>query len=142
MDASMRAAAMEFGAIAARGRMGQRARRMTAAAWFALLATTFATASVGCGVAALWIFMLPAVGPVGAPLIAAGALLLLCLALVATIRGILRRGPTPISAAAVPDAAIPALLIAEASRLLDENKGAALLAALLAGAVAGDTRRK
>lgn len=142
MDASMRAAAMEFGAIAARGRMGRRARRMTSAAWCALLATTFATASVGCGVAALWIFVLPAVGPVGAPLIAAGALLLLCVALVVTIRGILRRRPAPISAAAVPDAAIPALLIAEASRLLDENKGAALLAALLAGAVAGDIRRK
>jgi hypothetical protein len=142
MDALVRAAAIELGAIAARGRMGRTARRMTVVAWCAMLATTFATASVGCAVAALWVFVLPAVGPVGAPLIAAGALLLLCLALVATIRGILRRRPAPLSAAAVPDAAIPALLIAEASRLLDENKGAALLAALLAGAVAGDIRRK
>jgi hypothetical protein len=42
----------------------------------------------------------------------------------------------------LPDAAIPALLIAEASRLLEENKGAALLAALLAGATAGSLNRK
>jgi len=41
-----------------------------------------------------------------------------------------------------PDAAIPALLIADASRLLEENKGAALLAALLAGATAGSLDRK
>src|ERR1051326_6987998 len=48
--------------------------------------------------------------------------------------------PTP--ATAVPDAAMPVLLIAEASRLLEENKGAALLAALLAGATAGSLTRK
>jgi len=37
---------------------------------------------------------------------------------------------------------MPVLLIAEASRLLEENKGAALLAALLAGASAGSLNRK
>jgi hypothetical protein len=42
----------------------------------------------------------------------------------------------------VPDVALPALLIAEASRLLEKNKGAALLAALLAGATAGGLNRK
>jgi hypothetical protein len=142
MDIFVRAAAGAFADTAAAGRMGTAARRMTAAAWCAVLATAFAAASVGCAVTALWVFVLPEVGPVGAPLIAAAALLLLCLPLLAIVRNVLRRRPPPLPAAAVPDAAIPALLIAEASRLLEENKGAALLAALLAGATAGNLDRK
>lgn len=142
MDTLMRAAVLAFGEIVAARGIGSASRRMTAAAWCAILATAFATASAGCGIAALWVLVLPKAGPVGAPLIAAAALLLLCLALLATIRFILRRRPAPVPAAAVPDAAVPALLIAEASRLLDENKGAALLAALLAGATAGSIHRK
>src|ERR1700731_1797748 len=123
MDVFVRAAAAAFADTAAAGRMGTAARRMTAAAWGAVLATAFAAASVGCAVTALWVFVLPEVGPVGAPLIAAAALLLLCLLLLAIARNALRRRSPPLPAAAVPDAAIPALLIAEASRLLEENKG-------------------
>jgi len=42
----------------------------------------------------------------------------------------------------VPVAALPVVLIAEAARLFDENKAAALLAALLAGVTAGTRDRK
>jgi hypothetical protein len=142
MDVFLRAAATALADTAAAGRMGTAARRMTAAAWCAVLATALAAASVGCAVTALWVFVLPEVGPVGAPLIAAAALLLLCLPLLAIARNVLRPRSAPLPATAVPDAAIPALLIAEASRLLEENKGAALLAALLAGATAGSFDRK
>jgi hypothetical protein len=142
MDVLMEAVAMAFAEITASDRIRVAARRMTAAACCAVLAAAFATASVGCAVAALWIFVLPEVGLVGAPLIAAAALLFLCLSLLAIVRSVLRRQPAAHPAAAVPSAAVPALLIAEASRLFDTNKGAALLAALLAGAAAGGIDRK
>jgi hypothetical protein len=142
MDALMRGAATALAETVSAGAVSVAARRMTAAAWCVALATAFVAASVGCAVTALWIFVLPEVGPVGAPLIAAAALLLLCLPLLAMARSVLQRRSPPIPATAVPGAAMPVLLIAEASRLLEENKGAALLAALLAGATAGSLTRK
>jgi hypothetical protein len=142
MDVLLKGSAMAFADTVSAGGVGFAARRMMVAALCVALATVFATASVGCAVTALWVSVLPEVGPVGAPLIAAGVLFLLCLPLLVIARSILRRRPQPLSAPALPDAAIPALLIAEASRLLEENKGAALLAALLAGATAGSLNRK
>ena len=142
MDVLTRGAEMAFAESISAGGIGVAARRMTAAAWCAALATALATASVCCAVTALWIFVLPAVGPVGAPLIAAVVLLSLCLPLLVIARSVLRRRPPLPPSPALPDAAVPALLIAEASRLMEENKGAALLAALLAGATAGSLSRK
>jgi hypothetical protein len=142
MDVLMRGAEIAFAETISAGGIGVAVRRMTATVWCAVLATALAIASVGCAVAALWVFVLPEVGPVGAPLIAAAALLLLCLSLLAIIRSILRRRPAPLPTAVVTGAAIPALLIAEASRLMEQNKGAALFAALLAGATAGSLSRK
>lgn len=137
MGALMRAALIAFSETAAVSRLSGKARRMSIAACCAVVAAAFALASVGCAIAALWVSVLPAVGPVGAPLIAAAALLLLCLALLATVARLSRHRPPPLPALAIPEAAIPALLIAQASRLVAENKGAALLAALLAGAAVG-----
>jgi len=142
MDALMRGTATAFAETMSAGGIGVAARRMTVAAWCVALATVFGAASVGCAVTALWVFVLPEVGPVGAPLIAAAALLSLCLPLLVIARIVLRRRPQLPPAPALPDAAVPALLIAEASRLMEENKGAALLAALLAGATAGNLGRK
>ena len=142
MDALMRGAATAFAEGMSAGGVGVAARRMTVAAWCVALATVLGTASVGCAVTALWVLVLPEVGPVGAPLIAAAVLLLLCLPLIAIARSVLRRRLPPPAAPALPDAAVPALLIAEASRLMEENKGAALLAALLAGATAGSLNHK
>ena len=141
MDVLMRGAATALAETVSAGGVGFAARRITVAAWCVALATAFATASVGCAVTALWVFVLPEVGPVGAPLVAAAALLLLCLPLLAIARSVLRRPPSP-PATAVPQAALPALLIAEASRFMAENKVAALLAALLAGATAESLNRK
>src|ERR1051326_8461825 len=94
MDALMRGAATAFAETLSAGAVGVAARRMTAAAWCVALATAFAAASVGCAVTALWVFILPEVGPVGAPLIAAAALLLLCLPLLAMARSVLRSRPS------------------------------------------------
>lgn len=142
MEILMRAAAIVFAEIAAGDRIGVAVRRTTAAASCAALAAACATAAAGCAVAALWVFVLPEVGPVGAPLIVAAALLLVCLSLLAISRSILGRRPAPRPGAAVPAAAGPGVLIAEASRLFGESKGVALLAALLAGATAGSLDRK
>jgi hypothetical protein len=142
MDALLKAAAITFVKIAAGDRIGAAVRRNGVAAGCAVAGAAFAAASIGCAVAALWVFVLPKVGPVGAPLIAAAALLSACLTLLAIMRSILRRRPTPLPAAVVPPAADPAVLIAEAMRLFDENKGAALLAAVLAGISAGSPGRK
>jgi hypothetical protein len=130
---------MGLAEFAACDRIGAAARRMTAAAWCAALAAAVATASIGCAVAALWVFVLPEAGPAGAPLIAAAALLVLCFALLAIIRSLVRRRPAPTPGAAAPGAAV---LIAETLRLFEHNKNAALLAALLAGAAAGGLDRK
>jgi hypothetical protein len=142
MDALLRGTAAAFADTMSAGGIGIAARRITVGAACVGLATAFATAAVGCLVTALWIFVLPEVGRVGAPLIAAAALLLLCLALLVVARSILRQRPALPPATAVSGVALPALLIAEASRLIEENKGAALLAALLAGATAESLHRK
>jgi hypothetical protein len=140
MNAVMKAAVIAF-AETAGGRIGVVARRSTAAALCAVSAAAFAAAAVGCAVAALWIFVLPAVGPVGAPAIAAAALLLLCLALLAAVRMILRRQPAP-ARAAIGAGGMPSSLIADLSRLFDDNKCAALLAALMAGANAARSQKQ
>jgi len=89
-----------------------------------------AIAAVACVLAALWIYALPHVGAIGAPLIVAGVLLAMCLGVLMLMRYRLKRRPTP-------PAATPALLLAEATRLFKENKGPVLMAALLAGLAAG-----
>jgi hypothetical protein len=110
-------------ALAAAGD-GPRVRRTTAR--FAC-----AVAALACGLAALWICVLPHVGAAGAAAIVAGVLLALCLALLALVRYGLKPRPTPPVGAGVP------LLLAEAARLVRDNKGPTLLAALVAGFVAG-----
>ena len=88
-------------------------------------------AAMACALVALWLYVLPQVGPTGAPLVVAGVLLAMCLALLALVRYGMKPRPPPATSAA------PSVLIAEATRLVNENKAAALLAALLAGLVAG-----
>jgi hypothetical protein len=91
-----------------------------------------AIAAVGCLLAALWIYALPHVGAVGAPLVVAGVLLAMCLAVLGLMRYPLKRRPAPAPAG---DALAP--LLAEATRLFKQHKGAVLTVALLAGLVAG-----
>jgi hypothetical protein len=121
-------------ALAAAGD-GPRVRRTTArfacAALTRVVAGGCAVAALACGLAALWICVLPHVGAAGAAAIVAGVLLALCLALLALVRYGLKPRPTP------PVGAGVLLLLAEAARLVRDNKGPTLLAALVAGFVAG-----
>jgi len=101
-----------------------------------VLGMTFGVAAIGCLLAALWFAVLPHSGPAGAFLIVAGVLVLMSL-IVAMIPRLVRAPPAP---RAEPDVSTQALLT-DASRLMSDNKGAALLAALLVGLCEG-TRKK
>jgi len=112
-------------------RSGRAAERLACVAACALVAAGCGIAAVACGLAALWIYLLPHVGSVGAPLVIAGVLVVMGLGVLAVMRYGLKR-PAP------PAARItPALLQADATRLFKEHKGSVLVAAVLAGLVAG-----
>lgn len=111
--------------------------RTTAAALCATLAAVLALAALGCAATALWIFALPALGPVGAPLVVAAVLSTLILVLAMAIWLIHRGGRRQASADTDPQ-----LLLAGATRLFSEHRAAALLAAVVAGVVAGTRARK
>jgi hypothetical protein len=83
--------AFNYGRIFVRWK--KKARLVSIAAFLALIALVALLAAIGCAVAALWIYLIPYAGPVGAPLIISGALLVLCviLALAAYLTG--RRKP-------------------------------------------------
>ena len=137
IDGLLRLATMAAAASAKVGDIGGTTGRITAAAVCASLAAVSAIAAGGCAVAALWLFAIPYVGAAGAPLVAAGGLLVFCVVLMAVARGIVRynrRAPSSTAA--------PGLQLGEAIRLFSENKGTVLLAALVAGLVAGNSGRR
>ena len=116
----------------ASGRKGEQATAKVASiAVTTVAAACCGCAAIACALAALWLYVLPLVGPTGAPLVVAGVLLVMCLALTVVLRHELRPRPPP------PPGIAPSVLLAEATRLLNENKAAVLMAALLAGLVAG-----
>ena len=111
--------------------------RMTTAALCASLAAVLALAAFGCGATALWILALPALGPIGAPLVVAAVLSTVTLILATAGWLIVRHGRQRSDAAAPPQ-----LLLTEATRLFNEHKGAVLLAALVAGMAAANSGRR
>jgi len=97
------------------------------------LASLTILAALGCAAAALWIFALPALGPVGAPLAVAAALVAATASL-ATVAWLLMRDSRQ-GLQGQP-------LLTEALRLFSEHKGAVLLAAVVAGMATADSSRK
>jgi len=81
--------------VATARRLGAVAPRLIAATVLAVMALMIALGAIGCAVAALWIFLLPQLGPAGAPLVAAGALLVLCGILLGGAYALLRRQAKP-----------------------------------------------
>jgi len=77
MDALLKVAAPVLAELARVAQGGAVARRGALAGGFAFAAALLALATAGCAIAALWIYLVPAVGPAAAPLICAGALLIL-----------------------------------------------------------------
>jgi hypothetical protein len=111
--------------------------RMTAAALCAGLAAVLVLAALGCTATALWVLVLPTLGPVGAPLVVAACLSVMTLILAMAGWMILRRKRLG------PDIAVaPEFLLSEATRLFSEHKGAVLLAALVAGVAVANGSRK
>jgi hypothetical protein len=137
IDGVLRLATMAAAASGKTGSIGAKTGRMTAAALCASLAAVSAIAAGGCAAAALWLYAIPHVGAAGAPLVAAGGLLIFCVVLMIVARGILHYRRRAYSSAAVPG-----LQLEEVLRLFSENKGTVLLAALVAGLAAGNSGRK
>lgn len=98
-------------------------------------AVACATASIGCALAALWLYLLPHVGMTGAPVIIAGILGAMCVALFAVVRLRLRPRAVP------PPAATPQSAVGEAERLVRDHRGPVLIGALLAGLIAASGER-
>lgn len=100
-------------------------------------ASTFAALTVAaaliCAAAALWIGLHPIAGPIGAPLIVAAVLLVLALVASALAHRALRPRPAP----APTTVGSTESLLAEAAGLVAAHKIPVLLAAVLAGMVAG-----
>ena len=137
IEGLLRLATMAAQASGKAGSIGRTTGRMTAAALCASLAAVSAIAAGGCAAVALWLWAIPHVGPVGAPLVAAGGLLVFCAVLMIVAREIVHRRRR--AAGSVPASG---LRLDEAVRLFNENKGTVLLAALVAGLVAGNSGRK
>ena len=137
IDGMLRLATMAAAASGKTDSIGRTTGRMTAAALCASLAAVSAIAAGGCAAVALWLWAIPHVGPVGAPLLAAGGLLVFCAVLMIVAREIVHRRRR--AAGSVPASG---LRLDEAVRLFNENKGTVLLAALVAGLVAGNSGRK
>lgn len=124
-------------------------RRSLVATGFAVAALGFAglavIAAVATSAAALWIGVRPLVGPVGAPLVVAAALLVLALIALGLAHRATRPVPAALPAPSAPSGANDAVLaraaLAEATRLVVAHKVPVLLVALLAGWQAG-TRAK
>ena len=111
--------------------------RMLAAGVIGVVATLLIAAAWGCLCAALWIGLIPALGPVGAPLAVAGLCIVVAGILALIAWSLIRRRRAPVSPQLQFDA-----LLGEGSRLINEHKGAALLVAALLGMLAGNGGRK
>jgi hypothetical protein len=123
--------------LATTRRVGERVGRAAAAGFLALLALAAAFAAIGCAVAALWIAMIPHAGPVGAPLIAAGALLGTGLILLLAGRLILKTKSGP-----PRSSFLGALQAGDLDRLVREHKETLLWLALALGLVLGGGKAK
>lgn len=129
------AAALSGNRLARHGR--EAAGKIAILAGAAFIASVSAMAAIGCALWALWIFALPIAGPVGAPLIVAAALFTICLASIAAAKRSLRPRRRHMRAQPLSSAS----LSHEASELVRDQKTALLLSALLAGVVAGSSRK-
>jgi hypothetical protein len=113
------------------------ARRSAITALSAAVAALLAIAASGCAIAALWIFAAPRIGAAGAALCAAGCLLALGMAVLALGLFVARRKRRRRPLAVSPD-----LMLAEATQLFMNHKSVVLVAALVAGLLAGSDSRE
>jgi hypothetical protein len=110
--------------------------RTIAAILLALAAAFAGIAAIGCGVAALWIFLIPYTGAAGAALSAAAVLLVLCAVLSTAGYALLKRNRTPIENIA------EAIQSDAGRKLVRDYKPLLLATSVLAGLVGALSARK
>jgi hypothetical protein len=142
MFEALRLAAVGLARLAAAESAGRAIRRVSVAVALELLAALIVIGAVGCAAAGLWIWLRPAVGPVGAPFITALVLLLVAAILAGAGYLILRDKRRPARGTAGGGELGVAMDLADrAGRaglgLLREHKGSLLLTALIGGLVLG-----
>ncbi len=133
-------------------RIAAAAGRAAIAGVFLVLASLALLAAIGLAAAALWASVAPSFGPAQASLVVAGAFVLLSLLLLLgawlAMKAKRQPAPAPASAGAAPTVAAPTglpaadALLATLWSLFAKNKGTALLAALIAGVVAENMRKR
>jgi hypothetical protein len=114
-------------------RLAQRASRFSAAAVCAAFGFFTALGTIGCAIAALWIFLSPQVGAAGAALWSALALLLITAVLVFVAKMSVNGQHHHHGESGLPVDEI----VGELRRGMSSNKMSVLLAALLAGLMMG-----
>jgi hypothetical protein len=122
------------------GGSGRVASRTAAGAVCGLFAVLTLGAGMACLITALWIYIAPSIGPAGAALVCGGIFLIVSGGLTLVARTMFGA-----DSAAAPASVSPLLaddMVAQLRRGFEKHKGAALLAALLAGMAAGDAQRK
>ncbi len=137
------AAGLAATALAAYGRRPAEetpvATRLVALAICALLAVGFGLAALACGALALWLILVPTLGPLDATLIVAAILLACCLAMAWVTRDLMKVKAKPPARTVAPEDIEK--LLGQGLELFKAHKSEALLAALVAGMVAGNPRR-
>jgi|SRR5690348_10615597 len=116
-------------------RVRKRVPRIAIAALLVALAFAVVAGAFGCAIAALWIWLLPLVGPWGAPLICAGVLALIAAALVGGGYCLARRRGGSKTASGVLAAAIES---GDFAPLIHEHKWLLLALAALSGVAAAE----
>jgi hypothetical protein len=115
-------------------RLAQRLGRISGAAKWAALAALCGLGAVTALLVALWVFLIPRLGPEVAALAMAGLFAVLCLGFALAARATLNPGRT--SAAPDEDRAVE-----ELKALFAKHKGTALLSAVLAGMAMANGKR-
>jgi len=110
------------------------ARRGIMATGLAIAAAFAVLAAIGCGIAALWIYMIPLVGRGAAPLVCAGAFLVIALLCLVIGKVMWRERP---SAMGAPSALLESLGQIDPSGIFGEHKATFLLGALVLGLIIG-----
>ncbi|HYL32898.1 MAG TPA: phage holin family protein [Stellaceae bacterium] len=114
-------------------RIRKRAPRIATAVLLVVLAFAVVAGGFGCAVAALWIWLLPVVGPWGAPLICAGVLILMAGGLIGGGYCLARSRPKTVNSTLAT-----AIESGDFAPLIHEHRWLLLTLAALSGAAAAE----